>query len=46
MAKLAIEAIGEISIRLPTMTKPIIKQLATFIQLQRDYITDSTIIAL
>ena len=40
MAELSIKAITGISVRLPLMSKPIIKQLSTFLKLERDYISN------
>lgn len=45
LAKKSIQVLGDIALRIGDMTTPIIKQLSTFIGMQREYITNVVLMA-
>jgi hypothetical protein len=46
LAKKSISCIGEIAMRVPSMSKPVVHQLRNFLALKIDYVTTETIIVL
>lgn len=45
LAKKSIETLGNIALKVELMAVPITKQLSTFIGMQREYITNVTMVA-
>ena len=44
LAKKSIETLGSIALRVEAMAAPITKQLSTFISMQKEYITNVTLV--